>query len=121
MRGRKKSRRGRLSREEQPVIDRCCQHRALVGVAGQRVGVGAAGKGIVGPARFRERLEFAAKIIAEEAHDLIDTISGKRARALLDDWAVTLGQFVKVMPRDYSGALQQLEAERLEAATVAAE
>ena len=45
----------------------------------------------------------------------------KRARALLDDWAATLGQFVKVMPRDYAGALKQLEAERLEAATVAAE
>ena len=45
----------------------------------------------------------------------------KRARALLDDWAAALGQFVKVMPRDYAGALTQLEAERLEAATVAAE
>ena len=45
----------------------------------------------------------------------------KRARALLDDWAAALGQFVKVMPRDYAQALGQLEAERLEAATVAAE
>ena len=45
----------------------------------------------------------------------------KRARALLDDWTGALGQFVKVMPRDYAGALGQLEAERLEAATVAAE
>ena len=45
----------------------------------------------------------------------------KRARALLDDWSAALGQFVKVMPRDYAGALTQLEAERLEAATVAAE
>jgi len=32
-----------------------------------------------------------------------------------------LGQFVKVMPRDYARALRQLEAERLEAETVAAE
>ena len=45
----------------------------------------------------------------------------KRARALLDDWDNALGKFVKVMPRDYAGALKQLEAERLEAASVAAE
>ncbi len=45
----------------------------------------------------------------------------KRARALLDDWASTLTRFVKVMPRDYARALKQLEAERLEAASVAAE
>ncbi|GFM30356.1 glutamate synthase large subunit [Novosphingobium sp. PY1] len=45
----------------------------------------------------------------------------KRARALLDDWANTLGKFVKVMPRDYARALKQLEAERQEAASVAAE
>ncbi len=45
----------------------------------------------------------------------------KRARALLDDWGNALGKFVKVMPRDYANALKQLEAERLEAASVAAE
>ena len=45
----------------------------------------------------------------------------KRARALLDNWPGALGQFVKVMPRDYAKALGQLDAERLEAATVAAE
>jgi len=45
----------------------------------------------------------------------------KRARALLDDWEASLGKFVKVMPRDYRNALKQLEAERLEAASVAAE
>jgi glutamate synthase (NADPH/NADH) large chain len=45
----------------------------------------------------------------------------KRARALLDDWDNALGHFVKVMPRDYARALKQLEAERLEAASVAAE
>jgi glutamate synthase (NADPH) large chain len=45
----------------------------------------------------------------------------KRARALLDDWAGSVAKFVKVMPRDYAKALQQLEAERLEAASVAAE
>ncbi|MDE2303550.1 MAG: glutamate synthase subunit alpha, partial [Sphingomonadales bacterium] len=45
----------------------------------------------------------------------------QRARALLDDWAVSVGKFVKVMPRDYARALRQLEAERLDAASVAAE
>ncbi|MDE2595372.1 MAG: glutamate synthase large subunit [Sphingomonadales bacterium] len=45
----------------------------------------------------------------------------KRARTLLDDWQATLGKFVKVMPRDYAKALKQLEAERRDAASVAAE
>ncbi|MDB5724381.1 MAG: glutamate synthase large subunit, partial [Novosphingobium sp.] len=45
----------------------------------------------------------------------------KRARDLLDDWDNALAHFVKVMPRDYAKALQQLEAERREAASVAAE
>ena len=45
----------------------------------------------------------------------------KRARALLDDWDASLAKFVKVMPRDYARALKQLEAERLAAASVAAE
>ncbi|OYW47012.1 MAG: glutamate synthase large subunit [Sphingomonadales bacterium 32-68-7] len=44
-----------------------------------------------------------------------------RAAALLDDWDAALGRFVKVMPRDYARALRLLEAERDEAATVAAE
>ncbi|MBK6802705.1 MAG: glutamate synthase large subunit [Novosphingobium sp.] len=44
-----------------------------------------------------------------------------RARALLDDWTNAAGKFVKVMPRDYAKALKQLEAERAEAASVAAE
>jgi len=43
-----------------------------------------------------------------------------RAKALLDDWDAALSQFVKVMPRDYRRALQQLESERL-ASAVAAE
>ncbi len=45
----------------------------------------------------------------------------KRARMLLDNWDAALARFVKVMPRDYRTALQQLEAERLDAASVAAE
>ncbi len=43
-----------------------------------------------------------------------------RAKALLDDWDNALTQFVKIMPRDYRRALQQLESERL-ASAVAAE
>jgi glutamate synthase (NADPH/NADH) large chain len=45
----------------------------------------------------------------------------RRARAILDHWAEELPRFVKVMPRDYARALRQLEAERLAAASVAAE
>jgi glutamate synthase (NADPH/NADH) large chain len=45
----------------------------------------------------------------------------KRARGLLDDFAGALGKFVKVMPKDYAKALRQMETERLEAETVAAE
>ncbi len=44
-----------------------------------------------------------------------------RAAELLDDWDTALTKFVKVMPRDYRNALKQLEAERNEAASVAAE
>ena len=51
---------------------------------------------------------------------LLHTASA-RARALLDDWDASLGQFVKVMPKDYRRALLDMEAERLAAATVAAE
>jgi len=43
-----------------------------------------------------------------------------QAKTLLDDWDNAVKRFVKVMPRDYRRALQQLETERL-AAAVAAE
>jgi glutamate synthase (NADPH/NADH) large chain len=45
----------------------------------------------------------------------------RRAADLLDDWDNALTRFVKVMPRDYARALRQLEAERDDAAAVAAE
>ena len=54
-----------------------------------------------------------------ERHHLFT--GSKRARALLDDWDTTLKHFVKVMPKDYRRALQQIEAERLASANVAAE
>ena len=44
-----------------------------------------------------------------------------RAEALLGDWERSVGQFVKVMPRDYRRALHELEAERQAATIVAAE
>ncbi len=44
-----------------------------------------------------------------------------RAANMLDDWPGTVSKFVKVMPRDYAAALKQLETERDEAASVAAE
>ena len=58
------------------------------------------------------------RILLERQH--LHTGSAQAA-ALLEDWDTTLSRFVKVMPRDYRRALQQLEAERLAAANVAAE
>ncbi|KUO55100.1 MAG: glutamate synthase subunit alpha [Sphingomonadales bacterium BRH_c3] len=54
-----------------------------------------------------------------ERHKL-HTGSAKAAQ-LLDNWDSEVGKFIKVMPRDYKRALEQLEAEREEAASVAAE
>ena len=45
----------------------------------------------------------------------------QKASELLDNWEQSLGQFVKVMPRDYARALKALEQEREDAASVAAE
>ena len=44
-----------------------------------------------------------------------------KATEILDNWDAALARFVKVIPVDYAKALRQLEAERLEAETVAAE
>jgi len=45
----------------------------------------------------------------------------ERAAELLADWQGTLGKFVRVMPKDYRKALQNMEDERLAVAPVAAE
>jgi glutamate synthase (NADPH/NADH) large chain len=45
----------------------------------------------------------------------------ERAAELLADWQGTLGKFVRVMPKDYRKALQNMEGERLAVAPVAAE
>jgi glutamate synthase (NADPH/NADH) large chain len=57
--------------------------------------------------------------ILVERHQL--HTGSKLAGALLADWDAALAKFVKVMPRDYAAALKKLEAERHEAASVAAE
>ena len=44
-----------------------------------------------------------------------------RAKALLDDWATTQAQFVKVMPRDYAKALTALRDEPVDESAIAAE
>ena len=70
-----------FSREEQPAVDRGCQHGALAGMAGQGVRVGAAGERVVGPARFAERFQLAAEVVAEEGDDLVDAVRGDGAVA----------------------------------------
>ena len=57
--------------------------------------------------------------ILVERHQL--HTGSKVASDLLADWDNALTKFVKVMPRDYKRALEAIEAERLEAASVAAE
>ncbi|OYU78821.1 MAG: glutamate synthase, partial [Burkholderiales bacterium PBB5] len=57
--------------------------------------------------------------ILVERHQL--HTGSKLAGELLADWDAALTRFVKVMPRDYATALRKLEAERDEAAGVAAE
>lgn len=81
MRRREEIRRRRFAREEQPAIDRRRQHRAVAGMAGQRMRIGAAGEGIVGPARFGERLQLAPDIVAEKACDLVDALGREGAIA----------------------------------------
>ena len=58
------------------------------------------------------------RILIERHH--LHTASA-RARMILDNWAEELPRFVKVMPRDYARALRQIESERREAASIAAE
>ena len=48
-------------------------------MAGQGVRIGAARERVVGPARFRQRLELAAKVVAEEGRDLVDAVRGEGA------------------------------------------
>ena len=57
--------------------------------------------------------------ILVERHQL--HTGSQRAADLLADWDSALTKFKKIMPRDYARALRQFEAEREEAAAVAAE
>src|SRR4051795_7064336 len=81
MRRREKVRRRRLSRKEQPPIDRCRQYGAIAGVAWQRVRVGASRERVVRPARLAERLQLSPDVVAEQARDLVDALRGKSAFA----------------------------------------
>src|SRR5690349_20928118 len=81
MGGREKVRRGGLAGEEQPVVDGRGQHSPLICMAWQRVRIGAAGEAVVSPARFGERAQLAAKIIAEIPRDLVDRRGSERAVA----------------------------------------
>ncbi len=69
--------------------------------------------GMGNPLRFdAERLR-----ILVERHLLFT--GSAQARALLDDWQTALGNFVKVMPRDYRRALLDLAAEQVAVRTAA--
>src|SRR5690348_12168641 len=81
VRGREEIRRGGFAREEQAAVDRSGKHGALAGMAGEGMGVGAAGEGVVGPARFLQWLELAAEVVAEKGRDLVDRMRGDRAVA----------------------------------------
>ena len=81
----------------------------------------------VNPA-MRNQIEEPEPKDLEEVRDLIEQhveLTGSaRGRQILDEWAVTSLQFVKVFPTDYKRVLAELEAERegtLETATGAGE
>jgi glutamate synthase (NADPH/NADH) large chain len=117
------------------VYDENARFRKLCNMAGVELEkVGAAELGLADePGRPRQRsvsvddngmgdpLRFDAERlrIVVERHLLFT--GSARARALLEDWDGALSRFVKVMPRDYKGALLDLKAEATAAATVAAE
>jgi glutamate synthase (NADPH/NADH) large chain len=62
---------------------------------------------------------------ADRLHVLLERhklhTGSERAAELLADWQGTLAKFVRVMPKDYRKALQNMEDERLAVAPVAAE
>src|ERR1700733_3818460 len=72
--GGEKVRRSGFTRKEQAVIDGSGEHRAFIGMPGQGMRVGTARKRIMRPARFLQRLQLAAKIVAEERDDLVDRV-----------------------------------------------
>ena len=58
------------------------------------------------------------RILIERHRLLTDS---ENASALLDDWATTLSNFVKVVPKDFRRALLELQAEREEEEATAAQ
>jgi len=65
------------------------------------------------------RFDAARLRILLERHHLFT--GSARARTLLEDWDNAVGQFVKIMPKDYRRALLELQAERQSARIEAAE
>ncbi len=65
------------------------------------------------------RFDVARLRILLERHQLFT--GSARARALLEDWQNAQGCFVKVMPKDYRRALLEMQSERRDARTEAAE
>src|SRR5437870_10382997 len=70
VRGREEVGRGGLAGEEQAVVDRHGEHRAIFGMARQRIGVGAARPAILQPGGRSERRYLAADVVAEQAREL---------------------------------------------------
>ncbi|MGH7063607.1 MAG: glutamate synthase large subunit, partial [Stellaceae bacterium] len=65
------------------------------------------------------RFDAARLRILLERHHLFT--GSARARALLEDWDNAVGQFVKIMPKDFRRALLEMKAEREAAQMAAAE
>src|SRR5438045_1997881 len=79
MRGGEEVRRRRFARKEQAAIDRRGKHRALAGMPGQGMRIGASRERVLPPAGFGERFELSTKVIAEQVHDLVDGLCGRCA------------------------------------------
>src|ERR1700744_4324378 len=65
-------RRGGLSSKKQPAIHGRGEDCSLAGMPRPRMRIGAAGEGVMRPARFLQGPQLAAKVIAEEGHDPAD-------------------------------------------------
>jgi glutamate synthase (NADPH) large chain len=117
------------------VYDASARFRRLCNMSGVELeSVGVAELGLADePGRPRQRaasvddsgMGDALRFDAERLRILVERhllfTGSARARALLEDWDGALSRFIKVMPRDYKGALLDQRAEAIAAATVAAE
>src|SRR5205814_1915566 len=72
----------RFAGEEQPVVDGGGELGASVGMAGQRVGIGAAGEFVLAPERGGERLDAAAYVAAEQPGQFVGREGDHRVEAV---------------------------------------